>query len=95
MYCMDWLAPSGVMEMCVCTDVRLFPFHATSASLPDLHQGSWKELIGASSAKRDNSAGGPPDRIAGLVLSEPHFLSVRTEHIARAFIRSACYCPIV
>ncbi|CAL8463260.1 g2794 [Coccomyxa elongata] len=57
-------------------NVRLFPFHATSASLPDLHQGSWKELVGALPAERKNGTSGPPDRIAGLILSEPHFLSV-------------------
>ncbi len=66
------------MIMRVCADVRLFPFHATSASLPDLHQGSWKELVGALPAERKTGAGGPPDRIAGLILSEPHFLSVRS-----------------
>ncbi|KAK9917127.1 hypothetical protein WJX75_001174 [Coccomyxa subellipsoidea] len=55
-------------------NVRLFPFHATSASLPDLRHGSWKDLIAAPAAGEDGS--GDPDRTAGLILSEPHFLSV-------------------
>lgn len=70
--------------MRVCADVRLFPFHATSASLPDLHQGSWKELVGVP-AERGYGAGAP-DRIAGLILSEPHFLSVRSTDTLRSLL---------
>ncbi|EIE18129.1 hypothetical protein COCSUDRAFT_60504 [Coccomyxa subellipsoidea C-169] len=55
-------------------NVRLFPFHAVSASLPDLRQGSWNDLIAAPASGDKGSSG--PDRTAGLILSEPHFLLV-------------------
>ena len=52
-------------------DVKLFPFHAREASLPDLPEGSWKELIAPA-----EDAGPSPVRTAGILLAEPHFVLV-------------------
>jgi hypothetical protein len=53
-------------------DVKLFPFHTTSAALPELPGKSWRELL---SAPGQNSSEGV-QRTAGIILAEPHFVLV-------------------
>lgn len=69
--------------------MRLFPFHAASTGLPELAQGTWRDLMLRSSS-RSSAAGGAtegggaergimtPDRqrTAGILLAEPHFIVV-------------------
>ena len=57
-------------------DVRLHPFHATSAALPELPDGAWADMI---SSQPDGDASGQ-NRTAAILLAEPHFLLVRPTH---------------
>ena len=70
-----------------CTDVRLFPFHATNTGLPELEHGSWTDVISGSASSDQNvssnrGAGSSSigerqrERTAGILLSEPHFIAV-------------------
>ena len=64
----------------LCTDVRLFPFHATSTGLPELDRGTWKDIISGSASSNQNMSSSiverPRERTAGILLSEPHFIAV-------------------
>ena len=38
-------------RVCSAADVRLFPFHAASTGLPELEQGTWRDLMMCSGSR--------------------------------------------
>ena len=52
--------------------MRVYPFHVTGPSLPDLDTAAWNDLLGTAGPL----PGTPPDQTAAILLSEPHFLQV-------------------
>ena len=72
-------------EGCSAADVRLFPFHAAGTGLPELEQGTWRDLVMCSSSHGSAASSGaaehgpgvrPRQRTAGILLAEPHFIAV-------------------
>ena len=60
------------MTQALHADVKLYPFHTTSTSLPDLPGDAWKQLM----ALGRQGSGAGVQRTAGIILAEPHFVVV-------------------
>ena len=93
-------------EGCSAADVRLFPFHAASTGLPELEQGTWRDIMMCSSGRSSAAGSGaedggaehspgarPRQRTAGILLAEPHFIAVGgSRHAGNVATRSLVVC---